>query len=417
MNEFTRVAQLRRNGGGTNLVTLTPALPGLHRNDAAWADYDLDGDLDLVVSGEGAGPFTQLYRNDGSGVFTAVATELPGMLSSSAAWGDFDRDGRPDLLLSGANELGEFVTRLYRNCGDGAFADMNAVLPGLVLGAAAWADFDRDGTPDLALMGFDGLIDFAAIYRGHGDGSFTEVSGLNFGFSQGAVAWGDFNSDGYPDVVFTGQSGTQARTVLYRNEADGSGGRRFTAVVNSRLPDLKDSAVAWGDFNNDGRLDAAIAGATPLFTPARLAGVYLNTGAEQFQAATGLPAVEQGMIATADFNGDGRLDLVVAGDTGTNRLTRLLFNNNAQTNTPPAAPANLLVGLTTNGVTPPLEHRHRRADARERPELQPAHHRAKRPALRGVTRRAGQRHALDPRRGERGHDQRLVARPHRFANG
>jgi hypothetical protein len=63
------------------------SLPGLHFNAAAWADFDLDGDLDLLLSGDKGDPFTQLYRNDG-GVFTAVPTTLPALVSSAAAWGD-----------------------------------------------------------------------------------------------------------------------------------------------------------------------------------------------------------------------------------------------------------------------------------------------------------------------------------------
>ena len=342
VNQFTRISRLYRNNGGSTLVALTvnPPLPGLHFNTAAWADYDLDGDLDLLLSGDKGDPFTQLYRNDG-GVFTAVPTSLPALVSSAAAWGDFDHDGRPDLLLCGSPDGATPQTRLYRNCGDGQFADVGAALPDLVLGAAAWADFDGDG-----------FLDVAGIYRGHGDGTFTEVSGLAYGFEAGAVAWGDFNNDGYPDVVFTGESDTVARTVLYRNDPDGNGGRKFVVVANSRLPDLKESAVAWADFDNDGRLDIVIGGATRLFTPSRQAGIYLNNGAGEFNILpAGVPAVEHARLACADFNGDGRLDVLITGYTGTNRLTRLLLNNTTTQNTAPSAPGGLKVNLTTSGVS------------------------------------------------------------------
>jgi hypothetical protein len=123
-------------------------------------------------------------------------------------------------------------------------------------------------------------------------------------------------------------------------------------VDNSRLPDLKESAVAWGDFNNDGLPDVVIGGATLLFTPSRQAGIYVNNGAGQFNIlSAGAPAVERARVACADFNGDGRLDVLIAGYTGTNRITRLLLNNTAVGNTPPGAPANLTASLTSNGVT------------------------------------------------------------------
>ena len=85
-------------------------------------------------------------------------------------------------------------------------------------------------------------------------------------------------------------------------------------VASSRLPDLKESAVAWGDFNNDGRLDLVIGGATRLFAPSRQAGIYLNNGAEEFNILpAGVPAVEHARVACADFDSDGRLDVLITG--------------------------------------------------------------------------------------------------------
>jgi len=197
------------------------------------------------------------------------------------------------------------------------------------------------------------LCRFLAAARGRGDGTFTEVGALGTGFSSGAVAWGDFDNDGWPDVIFTGVSGPLARTVLYRNGAAENGARQFTPVDNSRLPDLKESTVAWGDFNNDGLPDLVLGGATRLFNPSRQAGIYLNNGGTgRFDILpAGVPAVERARVACADFNLDGRLDVLIAGYTGTNRLTRLLLNTVAVTNTPPTAPTDLTATLTTHGVT------------------------------------------------------------------
>ena len=138
---------------------------------AAAADYDRDGDLDIYVCGydfwqPGAdydaptpyydavnGPSNLLFRNDGQGRFAEVSTEAGleptnNRFSFAAAWGDYDDDGDPDLYV--ANDFGR--NNLYRNNGDGTFADVAAQLGVEDLGAgmsAAWGDYDNDGDLDL----------------------------------------------------------------------------------------------------------------------------------------------------------------------------------------------------------------------------------------------------------------------------
>ncbi len=68
-----------------------------------------------------------------------------------------DNDGWPDLLVIGTSDGVTPLTRLYRNCRDGSFADAKAELPNLVGGSVAWADYNLDGTLDLVLTGFDGV--------------------------------------------------------------------------------------------------------------------------------------------------------------------------------------------------------------------------------------------------------------------
>ena len=138
---------------------------------SAVADYDLDGDLDIYVCAydfwqPGAdydaptpyydavnGPANLLFRNDGQGRFAEVSKEA-GLdptntrFSFAAAWGDYDDDGDPDIYV--ANDFGR--NNLYRNNGDGTFADVAEQLGVQDLGAgmsAAWGDYDNDGDLDL----------------------------------------------------------------------------------------------------------------------------------------------------------------------------------------------------------------------------------------------------------------------------
>ncbi len=120
----------------------------------------------------------------------------------------------------------------------------------------AWGDFDNDGDDDLLLVGAGGGMDQpedqlprSVLFENLGDGTFREVAGFPETRIRGTgVAWGDYDGDGYLDVVVVGYNAIR----LFHNER-GTG--KFTRDV--RLPDLKGfwSGVAWGDFDNDRRLD------------------------------------------------------------------------------------------------------------------------------------------------------------------
>ena len=151
------VSRLYRNTGGGFTVAGVPLL-AVEGCAAAWGDSDGDGDLDLLYAGLGsAGRATKLYRNDGSGGFSDVQAGLPGRANGSVAWGDYDNDGDLDVLLTGDREAGStpFLSEVYRNDGGGRFAAIEAGLPGLGWrSTGAWGDFDNDGDLDILLTGY-----------------------------------------------------------------------------------------------------------------------------------------------------------------------------------------------------------------------------------------------------------------------
>ena len=97
------------------------SLPGLYYSSVAWGDYDNDGRLDLLVTGEtGSGAISQLWRNTGSGFTNVPIAGLPGVYDSSVAWGDYDNDGRLDFLLTGTPTIPspdshQGISQLWRN--------------------------------------------------------------------------------------------------------------------------------------------------------------------------------------------------------------------------------------------------------------------------------------------------------------
>jgi len=261
---------------------------------AGWADYDLDGDLDLYIGNEkgDAGPFpSQLYRNEGNGRFSEVAAAA-GVTNrrwaKGVAWGDYDDDGDPDLYVSNMGP-----NRLYRNNGDGTFEDVAetaGVLEPSGPSFATWFfDFDQDGDLDLFVNDYGagpapvlasyvnatpsfGAGGHPVLYRNDGGGRFTDVSAA-VGLWRPALPmgsnFGDLDNDGWLDVYLgTGNPDFDALmpNQLYRND----GGRRFVDVTFAAgFGHLqKGHGVAFADLDNDGDQDVfeEMGGAYPFDT-------------------------------------------------------------------------------------------------------------------------------------------------------
>jgi hypothetical protein len=241
---------------GAQFVDRTPAnLASLLLLEAAAADFDGDGDLDLCGGATffGAPTPVVLLRNDGSERFVDVGATLPALPSGWASQVltpfDMDADGDVDLLL-----CTQSASRLWRNVGNLTFVDATANLPAGTAGYtdAAAADFDGDG--DLDLVAISGVLagNNSKLFVNQGSGTF--VASPTFPTGNGFdVAVADFDQDGDPDLAI-------ARGGLRLLRNDGSQG--FTDVTTAWLPGLTITlavALAFGDFLPGGAIDLAVA--------------------------------------------------------------------------------------------------------------------------------------------------------------
>ena len=276
-------------------VTVEAGLLSSHPTQtAAWADYDNDGYLDLMLGHESSvdDPHpSELFHNNGNGTFTNIATQA-GLANlgyvKGVAWGDFNNDGRPDLYISRKGK----PNLLYRNDGPDAahgwkFSDVTraAGVAEPIQSFATWFfDYDNDGFADLLVTGYyiDSLDDIPAfhlglpnkaevprLYHNNGDGTFKDVTkevGMDRVILAMGVGFGDLDNDGWLDCYFgTGTPEYEALLPnrMFRNDH----GRKFQDVTTSggfgQLQ--KGHAISFADFNRDGNEDVfeVLGGAVP----------------------------------------------------------------------------------------------------------------------------------------------------------
>ena len=237
-------------------------------------DFDGDGDLDLMASSSGLRDQLRVFRNNGDGSFdeTTIEAGLEGIVGGlNLVPADYDNDGHADVLvLRGAWSNRPHPNSLLRSNGDGSFTDVTEAA-GLLRGAptqtAAWGDYDNDGDVDL-FVGNESELSLAysypsQLFRNDGDGTFSDVAYLAgvqvVGFVKG-VAWGDYDNDGRLDLYV---SRLEEPNHLFRNEGPSPGGqwrfREVTAAAGVEAP-LNSFPTWFFDYDNDGWLDLYVAG-------------------------------------------------------------------------------------------------------------------------------------------------------------
>jgi len=313
-----------------------------------WTDFDNDGFLDLVLAGDGiSGPVTAIYRNGGNGQFTQVETEIAQLASGDVEWGDYDNDGYYDLVITGQNASQQRTTRLYRNDhNDNWVAVDNANITGITDGSVAWGDYDNDRDLDLLITGESDGGRITEIFENRGDGSFTEVLAVVNstsdlpGISNGNASWGDYNNDGFLDILLVGTGNTGPIASVYLN-TNGI----FSIATQVSLAPLTNGVGRWGDYNDDGYIDIILAGNQ---NGQRIATLYENTQngsfrVDQLNSESFLGVGGNGDVIWGDYDFDGKLDLAFLGanDPGLNEGIQLYRNIEATVNTVPLAPTNL----------------------------------------------------------------------------
>ncbi len=292
----------------------------------ASGDFNGDGKLDQIVHGyyviNNVVTFAiSFMAGNGNGTFLApVLTSgvQNGMSAESIATGDFNGDGKLDVALTTGNNA--LITIALGN-GDGTFGTITTinVAPGYWTSGLAVADFNADGRPDVAVSSMaptnGGVV---SVLLGNGNGTFAPaITTGQVGSSPTRIVAADLNADGRVDVAVSCQGGvnTDGNLAVLLGIGDGS----FAAPVSYLSGNDFKNGLVCADFNNDGKLDLAaerwgqVNGVFNTPTVYILAGIGDGTFVSSpitinFPQAN---SATRASLALADFNNDGKADLVV----------------------------------------------------------------------------------------------------------
>ncbi|MBO6534899.1 MAG: T9SS type A sorting domain-containing protein [Balneolaceae bacterium] len=283
---------------GFNKISGSP-FPNTDFNYASWADLDKDGDLDLIHGGSGSSVSeTAIYFNDGTGGLTKSSNSYSYANAGVLGTADYNGDGYIDFLTSGLFASGT----VYLNNGDSTFS--SKTIPGFndyFFSPLHSADLDNDGDIDFILKEIIGINDGAANF------TISTLDQPTFtGDQLGDIEIGDFNQDGYVDLLISGDNSGSPFLELYWNDGNAdftNSGMSFTNTGLNRISVI--------DIDNDGDLDFFGAGEINYLNNGQNDStnvfMFLNTGNSFTESKIEINAVDFEIL---DFNGDGGIDFL-----------------------------------------------------------------------------------------------------------
>jgi len=218
------VTRIYRNDGLSEFTLIDQNLSDVYSGDIDIGDFDNDMDLDILLIGltSNSSKVLNLYRNDGEFNFSGVFSEFIGMSESCLEWADYDFDGDLDILANGSTEAPTHLVYIYQNQGDENFMNIGIEIFGTVNGSVNWGDYNNDGDFDFLLTGMPSYTTdpLTEIYRNININLFNMDDSVDLiGVYNSSSKWGDYDNDGDLDILLSGsKSETSNFTGVYTNK-------------------------------------------------------------------------------------------------------------------------------------------------------------------------------------------------------
>lgn len=362
----------RPNDKGTFTLEQNAFLQPSTYTNGVFFDFDNDGNLDLLMMGEGGDwhfskdiKYVLLYRNLGPSedyqfekiLDTGFPQRRDEGFYNPISTGDVNHDGYTDVLIM-SNQNGRHIDLYLNDKGTGRFIHQDIDFEGASNGSVMFGDLNNDGWLDIEYSGYSDRTSTALkTYINQQNGSFTDLTAQDvFGAFQGQSTLADINGDGTLDIISTGNGDNWVCLAsIFYNTINGSGvpSYRYVPEAESGILGTSRANPLVADFNADGRMDMIVNG-----EPSNGSGfrnrIYYQNEEGKFTMDTSYPIVpvnQDGGINMGDWNGDGNMDVIVGGYVGSRDSNEPVYSaplrvyenkpekNGLKGNTFPEAPA------------------------------------------------------------------------------
>ncbi len=370
-------SNLYLNQGSNAFIRSGAFFENLHYGDVKFMDFENDGDLDLVMSGQDSNykkklltylnlapnsfqafegfpmnqysfeildvnednykdilvsknnsKITTTYYNHADGTFSELyVNDFEGLRNGKIQYVDVNEDGYEDIMVVGENAIRKGKTNLYLNYGNGDFLELAGTpFENLTAGTFDFADVDGDNDEDVLLIGFDGSSgsSISKLFINNGRGVYNEKMSTVFEpVANGNVAFSDFDQDGDQDVLITGMNSDYSQTAsFYKNDGTGD----YTLDSENSIEALLGMKLVFHDLDNDSDEDLIVSGGN---ASGKVTKLYLNTsGTFVEDNTTSFEGLDQSSFAFSDIDKDNDEDFIISGSDADNKPVLKMYLNN-----------------------------------------------------------------------------------------